>query len=238
MVGVGTTGALAWALLPHNLSLAERATRIPQGDRSVTIAGNPRWLPDGRRWLNLTPGPLSSRLEMQSLDVPDGSIDLDAPAAADSLLGVTPDYRVVLSDFVPGSDPAPRRGNLFLFGIYPNAQPVQKFAFHAPPGAEVWSIALAPQGDRLAWTFRYHHIPPLRQLMARFLPSLRKNLHPVFGLGIWVSRVDGTGLHEIGYQGCDADSQWIPPFTEVCWTSDGKRLRFRYKDALYTVPAE
>lgn len=88
------------------------------------------------------------------------------------------------------------------------------------------ALELSPQGDRLVWCYRYLH----------YFNNGYSNRQE-----IWVSDVDGSHVHEIGFhemtriEGQQAMSDIL---IALQWTPDGKRLSFLYKDALWTVPAD
>ena len=83
----------------------------------------------------------------------------------------------------------------------------------------------------------------------------RTHLH-YFGssrASLWVSRIDGSGMHEIGAmppqmvlqnQGGPSDMEtgehlWGPPVPRLIrWLPDGKHVSFVYKGDLYTVSTE
>ena len=71
---------------------------------------------------------------------------------------------------------------------------------------------------------------------------------------LWVSRIDGSGMHEIGgvnnpdpelmIMSGPPDPEapeysWGPPVPHTLrWSPDGKRIGFAYKGAIWTVPAD
>ncbi len=57
-------------------------------------------------------------------------------------------------------------------------------------------------------------------------------------LGIWVSRLDGSAMREIGYVrvAAPADGSCPDDITYLQWLPDGKRLSFLYRGALWIVP--
>ena len=93
--------------------------------------------------------------------------------------------------------------------------------------------ALSPYGDRLAWLIIYEIRPYGPAWMQRILTFLGQHKHKVIGL--WVSRLDGSHMHEIGHLPYQPDEE-IPQ--QIRWAPGGKRLSFVYKGSLYTVPAD
>jgi hypothetical protein len=55
---------------------------------------------------------------------------------------------------------------------------------------------------------------------------------------IWVSRLDGSGMHEVGHLLSGKEAEDDDPAFGLDWLPGGKRLSFGYGDALYTVPAD
>lgn len=190
------------------------------------------WLPDSRRWLK---SESTGEVRMNSLDAPDrGGIPLALPAGIYALIGVTPDYRLIASDTL-GNVSKPI--TLYEIGLYPNPTPGRKFTVMMPDGAEIRDIALSPQGDRLAWSLFSKRVPPMRAFLAKLLPSLVKNATPSYGISLWTSRTDGKELRELGFQEVKPNDPALPEPVDLRWTPDGKRLSFRYKEALYVMSA-
>lgn len=117
------------------------------------------------------------------------------------------------------------------------AVPTHAFRVHLPPGLHVELVdpfpVLSPQGDRLAWLAAREYAPPNSPWLRRiwtFFGQHRQTL-----IGLWVSRLDGNQMQEIGHLAYRPKEE-VPQ--DIRWTPDGKRLSFLYKGGLYTVPAD
>jgi hypothetical protein len=66
-----------------------------------------------------------------------------------------------------------------------------------PPNAEIIDILYSPQGDRIAWVLNLHSTPVFAAFLRRLLPSF--SAPPQTALSLWVSRADGSEMHEIGH---------------------------------------
>jgi hypothetical protein len=93
-----------------------------------------------------------------------------------------------------------------------DAQPptVRTANMRLPPGARVRQVQISPQGDLLAWHLLIDRPPPGSAWMEELLALL--HTQPSSRHSLWVSRVDGSAMHEIGYvQDYDLSAiQWVP----------------------------
>jgi len=91
--------------------------------------------------------------------------------------------------------------------------------------------SVAP-GDRLiVYHLRTEKIPPILVWLHRVNAAIPAR--PELTEGLWISRADGTGMHELGH---------VPAESELClkdlnWAPDGKRLSFVYHGMLNVVAA-
>jgi hypothetical protein len=207
------------------------------GDSMVTRLPGVAWLPDSRRWLALSPSRSRQPLRLYSVDAPDSAaVTLPMPTAMTNLVGVTPDLRVVQTDARP-PDATATNIAVITFGIYPNRAPVHSSSFPLPVTAQIKDLELAPAGDRLAWLLVDARRSPLVTMLVRLLPTLGGRFPPTQGISVWVSRLDGTEMHEIGFEQTHATGKDTNVATDLRWMPDGKHLSFLMNDALYSVPA-
>jgi hypothetical protein len=97
-------------------------------------------------------------------------------------------------------------------------------------------IELSPRGDRIAYLI-WHTEPDMLPILHYILP--RKDQLRTSKSSLWVSRRDGSELHEIG--ACpmheqDGRGERYPKLLH--WLPDGKHVSFVYHDSLYTVPID
>ena len=107
-----------------------------------------------------------------------------------------------------------------------------------PAGTQLEAAELSPSGDRIAYLLgRYSG--PAPPIIHRIFPNWDRD-HPST-LSVWVSRENGTGLHEIG--ACPQVVRRDPVTRQsildyprrLHWTPNSKRLSFFYGNELYTV---
>ncbi len=119
-------------------------------------------------------------------------------------------------------------------------QPFRHYFVPLPQRDSTEEAVFSPQGDRVAWILTQESDPlsPAAARLHRLLPAFSLQRPPQVSL--WVSRIDGSQMHEIGCVPLqtDANEGWRDVIEETAWLPDGKRLSFRHKDALYTVSAD
>ena len=113
-----------------------------------------------------------------------------------------------------------------------------------PSGAEYQAMAVSRQGDRIAWQLGFTDKPAVPRWLCRLLPFLKRPESR--RISLWVSRLDGSGMREVGSTPVESDLPGPPFVGELRWLPSGKTLSFvtqGYEDSkwtvrLYTVPAE
>ncbi|HZO91816.1 MAG TPA: hypothetical protein VFB38_26095 [Chthonomonadaceae bacterium] len=143
---------------------------------------------------------------------------------------------MIAADAQPGSNR--EKITLFEMGIYPNSMPERKFAVSLPRYAEVTEIVPSPQGDRVAWGLVFHRQPTFRKFLARYFPALKKGLSAELDVSLWISRLDGKEMREIGSQSAGTEADHKPAPHDFRWIDGGRRLRFFYKEAPYVLAPE
>jgi hypothetical protein len=114
--------------------------------------------------------------------------------------------------------------------------PTRLYTLSLPMNVPLAGVVFSPDGERVAWSFYRNHVPPFLNWLHRLVPGVKVKPHRTYEL--WVSRLDGSGRHEIGTLMLDPDKYLTDSPSILQWQFDGKRLRFTYQDALYTVPAD
>lgn len=120
-------------------------------------------------------------------------------------------------------------------------EPVQRHKVALPPGAMLRDAKVNPQQQAVVYQLEITHTNPLSSWLHRLMP--RFSSEPPVTEGLWVSRADGQGLHEIGHipiqpNTDEADEATEGVFADLKWLPDGKRISFIYRGTLYVVPAE
>lgn len=202
-----------------------------------TSASGVAWLSDNRRWLGWTPAQTMAPLHLYSVDAPrDSGVVIPSPKGMKMLLGVTPEGLAVQTD-APSPPAVAERVTISTFGIYPNRAAVKSVSVSLPVTTQIKELELSPKGNRLAWLLIDSRRPPFLRMLVRAVPSLAGRFPPTLGSSLWVSRLDGTEMAEVGFEQTlvAAKNTHIP--SELRWLPDGKHLSFRMNDALYTIPA-
>ena len=122
-------------------------------------------------------------------------------------------------------------------------EPPHIHRIHLPVKATILGERFSPRGDRIVWPLLQETDiqTPILKWLHRYIPAF--NLDPGAKMSIWVSRIDGSEMHEIGIVLLKPDRTNggvvladAPEY--IFWQPDGKRLSFYLKDTLYTVPAD
>ncbi len=189
------------------------------------------WLPDSRRWIEIQGLSRASSIVLHSPDTKaTTTIPLPTGVGDQEVLGVTPKNQAIISR---------RRGALLdvLILVDLNANPalVRTLPTVAPPNADIEEMVLSPQGDRIAWKTNTWH--DLQSAVSEFMSGLKGTGQRgrVTGYAIWVSRLDGTEMKQLGMERLPNSGFG---FEHLRWLPDGKSVSFVYKNGLYTVPAE
>ena len=222
---------------PRNI-LAE----LNGGARDTDTGISPVWFPDGRRWIALGSAERNwyrdeeppQGIWLYSADAPNQRVGpLPAPKSVKQLLGVAPDYRLVMTDLPIGIDQP--SVTVWQRGIYPNDAAERQAILTAPSGWFFRAAALSPSGNRIAWLLTSQRIPPLLAFVGRLLPTFVKNVSPSRTYQIRTTTLDGRDAREIGFQ--TAGTANLGSISDLKWNPDGKRVSFVYGDNLYIVPA-
>jgi hypothetical protein len=197
------------------------------------------WLPDSRRWLELADEEAESTFRLRAINdghvirtitikemVPEGESWLD-----DTVI-TSADHMLWGAKRLKARDGA--KAVIVEADLQSKSPVVRRFPIRLPPGAEAISISFSPRGDRVAWYLELHQSPsPVRRLLHRLLPVVRADTQTVEG--VWVSRLDGSEMQEIGHFVKKYDGDWA---YNILWQPDGRRLSFLYQDRLWIVPAD
>jgi hypothetical protein len=214
----------------------------------LPLLATPVWLPNNHQWVTITALPHHS-LQLQIYDVSMPTWKREVPIqgmVGNMVLGITNQNRLLTVTRHVWQRP------FICFPI--SGQPDHSISFdeislsegstyhHAlalPSETRIVEVVLSPQGDRLAWLLYAVRHPWPAWLPQRF-PWLHADLQ--HSMGVWVSNLDGSAMHEIGEVILEkGGTKQTPPPQEpmiLRWLPDGKRISFFYKEGLFTVAAD
>jgi hypothetical protein len=123
------------------------------------------------------------------------------------------------------------------------AQTARKYSVRLPVRGYIGEVRISPQADRVVWPLMQDSATPSRAeaWLHRLVPAFK--LPPKSKTSLWVSRIDGSEMHEIGYIPLRPDKENGGTIAgdepdHLDWLPDGKRLSFQLHNALYIVPAK
>jgi hypothetical protein len=144
----------------------------------------------------------------------------------------TPDDHLLVAEYDKGEGPI-SIAYIIETQLGPAQTTSHRYSVKLPPNAELQEVEFAPQGDRAAWLIRQQSVPPWSAFLHRLISSYPAK--PIVVGSIWISRIDGTEMHELGHQrGTDGGQA----ADDLHWLPDGKHLSYLYKGLVYTVPVE
>lgn len=113
--------------------------------------------------------------------------------------------------------------------------PLRRFAPCLPNVTKVTGqeIVVSPRCNRIAWLVTHRCEVTGPRLWRRIRARLGEKPH--LETAIWISNLDGSSPHEVGYmphQPNEASPR------QLAWLPGGKQLSFSYRGDLYTVPAD
>lgn len=265
-VGTLPYGALSpdrgWILwqdtsLPHAYGGRYRGHCAPVGGDYVVHFADSRlgsdlvtaWLPDSSGWAEFRFDPASMtytsvrlyRLrDRRPLPKPAGQMHVE-PYRTVSVrtLGITgttpvlaPDGHAITAD-LRGSD---RTHRLDLTELDLNApRVVHRRSLPLPPGGRLLAVELHPDRDCIVYTLHFHRGPRGPAVVRRLLSLLGDG--PRDERGVWLSRMDGSDLREVGHVTA-APGARIPYPGLFTLLPGGRKLSFFYRGSLYVALAE
>lgn len=164
-----------------------------------------------------------------------------------SLLADKPNKMIASNNHLLATEPTSRPETesntavIYAADLNRKTQTSQRYLIRLPFPAEIWDECFAPQGDKIVWPLvQKDSLPPIYGWLHRHISAFNPPRAPK--LSLWVSRIDGSDMHEIGslalksspYGG--VDSRDMP--RDISWNPDGKRISFLYHDGLYAVPVK
>ena len=133
-----------------------------------------------------------------------------------------------------------------------SAIPAHSYVLTPPGKRSIVHVEITARGDRVGWKLaeRFEDNWLLAYLRALF--HLPNNSVGASRQSLWVSRMDGSDMHELGaapvqpipmmFSGPideDGEHLWGPPSLRLLrWLPDGRQLSFSYNGDLYTIAAD
>jgi len=210
--------------------------------------GQIRWLPDSHHWVQ----PLferhgfATRLIVRSIDSPHSVRSVVIPPVCRSLFAEQSETylnepvvwlsetRLVMQTAggVSLTESKKHSVDFYELDLSTEASPRQ-WTVSLPQEWIIKQVVLSPHADRVAWVFHQHYLSPLLVVCKRLgLPFKAEAIEETM---IYVSRIDGTEMREIGTAPSPVEDT---EDVEIKWLPGGKRLSFVYQEALYVVPAD
>jgi len=129
-------------------------------------------------------------------------------------------------------------GDQVASGLSDTRAPARTLKLKGPEGTTINDLIVSPDGRFIAWelqSLRHRNL-----FLTKHLPRLDRLLGPPtrHRMELWISKADGTNMHELGYcpLGADADDDSGPKL--ILWQTDNKHLSFVYKGFLYVVEGD
>jgi hypothetical protein len=209
------------------------------------ISYEARWTPDSKRWARLEGVCAAPLIAIYDLAAPETSYVVQLPVMRShsgksdpvdsTLLGFTSNEEVLIASARFGEC---KDVLIYLFNLSKNRQldkdgsavPLAVYTVHLPKPARLQQVILSPKGDHLAWRFDCVRVLTYDGVRQRSTTS-----------EIWLSKINGSQMHAVGFQEVgtkarDQDDESLL-LQDMHWLPDGNLLSFRYRDALWTVPA-
>lgn len=233
---VGQQGQPPFALM---LSQADGVKQMRIPDSLGLILRRMAWLPDSSSWVEVAfdgDGATAREFDVTSAR-PVRVVRLAGPLPVSDVAGITPDHRLVLMQRdQAGEGDAPV--TLVAFDLRASVPKPVRVGTVGVPGIRIMQLWLSPDNTRIAFVGEpFAAQPAAKPTLAERIMERVGLRRTKYGAGLWVGRLDGTGLREIGR--LIAKSGGDAPYpTTVRWTPDGRDLTFVAQDAWYRVPAE
>jgi hypothetical protein len=203
------------------------------------------WLSDSRRWLEYSTIVLGY-LTIHDVDGSSKSVRIPSSTSIPSWplkdLVTSSDHLLIVDEHLDDTNSQttpPWTGvDVYEYRLLPTMAHLGTIHVTSPPGVKTLAARISPDGDHIIWTCSQSYVSPLAVLVHRWIKRVPAEPQQCFGL--WVSRINGNHLHEIGHirlSPQDDEPRYENPESifQIHWLPDGKRFSFVYKDTLYTT---
>ena len=174
-------------------------------------------------------------LELNVHDACDASTDRRYSASSESAKFILKRYRKTLPpDRLLVLYPGDATHYLIQMGHYWDGERllgIRSYYAPIPKGANPIEQDASPLLTAIVYHVRTEQTPPIMAWLHRFVPFIVAR--PDISEGLWFSRIDGTGMREIG-KVLGAQSH----LTDIQWLPDDRHISFVYRGMLYLLPIE
>jgi len=222
---------IAWTSNSHD---KVDVSLLDGSDRKTWQVSNPTdvaWERDSKHWRALCwqNGPSQYVMTTASIDSPGVVTPPEPQEAGDraSLEGVHDEIENEFQVDVVGDQVASA-----VRGMRAHAHTIK---LKAPEGTTINDLIVSLDGRFIAWELQ--SLKHRDVFLQEKLPWLHRFLGPTIRhrMELWISKADGTDMHELGYcpLGADADDDSGPKL--ILWQPDSKHMSFVYRGFLYVV---
>jgi hypothetical protein len=158
------------------------------------------------------------------------------------VIRVTTDSPQFMIDCIPADSFDVKKNASILFSgsslLQDVLKPTHTYQLKLPKGATLVQNRVSPQQDSIFYYLEFTRMQPTLAFLHRLFPKV--NIEPTVTEELWVSRVDGRGMHAIGYVPLKADPDDIHEehLQHLQWLPNGTHISFIYGGTLYVTPAE
>lgn len=192
--------------------------------------GGTWWLPDSRRWLEVERASDASYFLIHNVDAINDTQRFAFPQdGIDGDLGQITRDHFLFYHAIHGT----RSTEVDSLDIHVFNLMCPKEQWHLcprlPVNGELREYSFSADGNYIAWLVIRNSSVPHVNWIERLLPTFHLPQQTV--QSIWVSQLDGSRFHELGYLSLVSDN--APQIGTIRWLPDGKHLSFEYQGSIY-----
>jgi hypothetical protein len=180
--------------------------------------------------------------------VPPSALGEYKPGRSYEGLGITEEGHVLVACVDASRDNCPPGVNLVSLSLKESATPPHVTPISLPKDRSLQLMALSPDKRHLLWLLSRNTVKHVRGNRARPVEDAsRPNEVAILHYELWISRVDGTEMAQLGWVETQLSSANLSDFVKryrrfspvaVQWMPDSQHISFVYKDALYSIPVD
>ena len=191
---------------------------------------------DSRHWLDVYLRDNDPVVTVHSVSSGESNVSIALPITVDGksltgmhflgVCGVADD--LVFEDDCVAKNHISRRANIYVIEAKKNRPTILRFSIQVATPPVVEPI-LSPDGKQLAWQLERDQTSPIIDWIRAIL-KLRGNRQQSKITEMWVSNLNGTKMHEVGYVASDSNQEGPGYFK---WLPDNVHMSFIYRDSMY-----